>query len=327
MKGVIKLITFGAFFLTACSKQPNPQISEAEKRIAQLEAQLADSKLAEANKKTAELENQLQFKKDLGNIHHQCEAVLHKYESTSTVTFSELPYSGPFRHTWNSKLKSELTPKGYFHFDSSLTCLAKAFEAQGDNPTIHSNMHQFVREYNLCSSEIDDLLMGVKHSNEKTDTISIQPNGELTRDLAAKLIDAYPASVPSFAFKKDGIKAAIKDGLMQEKGGFGSIQDYFFTQRGLAIMGAFIKENVIYPHAAGSNPEVLLKTPIAVKVTEVTGIALGGDPNVRKADYVATYLWPEQMSAIVTYGFGRENASATFRRYDDGWRITELEHP
>lgn len=221
------------------------------------------------------------------------------------------------------RLKRTASPEDYVALSDTMIALRRAGTtwATEDDNHMRETMERVIASFARYS-----------HTNQTSSsegqTPQIQPNGELTRDLAAKLINAYPASVERFAFREDGVKAALRNGVIIEKGGFGSYPTFFFSPGALTSIGAYIQENYIAPRSEKEKtPGVRLKTPVTVKVREVTGIALGSDPNVRIAEYTASYLWPEPMTVMVMYGYGSENAKATFRRYDDGWRVVSLDHP
>lgn len=155
------------------------------------------------------------FHKALGNIHLQCIAVLHKYESTSTVSFSEIIFvsdGGRFKNSWDSKLQSELTREGYAHFTNSLSSLEQAFNAQGHNAQIHSNMHQFVTEYNSCSSEIGELIAGRSRVWKTQKTTS--PDS----DRQAQATPAEPAIPKLTQEALDAAKAQFDDEWLSQGG-------------------------------------------------------------------------------------------------------------
>jgi hypothetical protein len=146
--------------------------------------------------------------------------------------------------------------------------------------------------------------------------------GELTRSLAAEILNEQLArpSVTELQFNDSGIERAKSDGIIQASGP-GMLPDYyFFTDKGLKMVSSVISENRTH-YVPFANSSFRLKSPIGERVREVTGISAIQAAGVSSVDYVTDYLFPSELQPVKQYFFSGRKATATFRKYDDGWRV------
>lgn len=145
--------------------------------------------------------------------------------------------------------------------------------------------------------------------------------GELTRPLALKILSEQLAQphINVLVFNDNGIRRAKQDGIIEDNHSYPL--GYRFTAKGLRMVQAFIKDNVIYFN--GNDARCGLKSPIGERVVEVTGIAQSQMPGVSLVEYTAEYLLPSEMQQIKAYCYSGGKTQAFFRKYDDGWRIVK----
>lgn len=144
--------------------------------------------------------------------------------------------------------------------------------------------------------------------------------GELTRPLAAELINEQLASVSELSFNSDsdGAGRALRDGIIQEDQ-YG-MQGDRFTEKGFKMVSSVIAQNHIY-HPAWVSANFRLKSPIAERVRDITGISAIPGTGVSSVEYVTDYLIPTELQPMAQYLYTGSKAKATFRKYDDGWRV------
>ena len=156
----------------------------------------------------------------------------------------------------------------------------------------------------------------------------LDPKGELTRALAAQILNKYLAepSVSEIGFRKGGIDLAIADGVMKDnkwKPGDFPMTLYSFTDKGLRMVGGLIANGSGVGRAGGlpgyAKLVIDLKDPIGETVDEVTGITVDGPmPTV---EFTTSYAIPAAMEPMKKYLFTGAKKEVVFRKYDDGWRV------
>jgi len=153
-----------------------------------------------------------------------------------------------------------------------------------------------------------------------------EPKGELTRELAAKLLNTFLAqpSISTIEFSDSGFQKAEQDMLITNISPFWSK----ITDKGMPVFGSLLPEDdsasAIPSRNFDSGSHVLrLKSKLAEKVTSIDGIA--DAENGRKlVEFTTDYLFPANTpSEITQYVYSGRKAKAVFVLYDDGWRIIE----
>jgi hypothetical protein len=158
------------------------------------------------------------------------------------------------------------------------------------------------------------------HTGQASKPLAAKPTGELTRELAAQLLNQHIATphVWCISFKEGGLENAIRDGVVLPERD--AINNYHFSDKGFALAGGFIKKTT--PIRKGKDI-FIQKTPIGERILEVTGISLPSVSNTCEAEYTTDYLFPKEAEALRKYLYTGQRAKASFRKYDDGWRVAE----
>lgn len=76
----------------------------------------------------------------------------------------------------------------------------------------------------------------------------------------------------------------------------------------------------------GEETETELVTPVKIEIREITGIAQStAGPEISEVDFSYTYpTLQEPLGSCITPPATLLNGKASFRRYDDGWRVEEV---
>jgi hypothetical protein len=145
----------------------------------------------------------------------------------------------------------------------------------------------------------------------------------LTREVAAQLLNEHLSQphIRHLAFNKDGLQQAERDGIVAQAGGFPPT--YRFSDKGLSMARGVANANTRIELAplGMEDPKFPLASPIAESVTDVSGIALAPVPNICEVEYGTEYLVPNEFKPLLKYLWSGQRAKATFRKYDDGWRV------
>ena len=153
-----------------------------------------------------------------------------------------------------------------------------------------------------------------------------KPNGELTRELAAELLNKHLArpSVSIIQFNKTGFEQAMQDGIVGPIPNYNFHDLFRFTDKGLMMVGSLDgDENFIRRNSSDAFWWFRLKNPIKSRVQEITGIAAERMPDFFSVEYITNYLLPQAMQPMERYIFLGSTAESKFRKYDDGWRVSE----
>ncbi len=160
---------------------------------------------------------------------------------------------------------------------------------------------------------------------------SLERKGELTRELAAAILNEYLAKAPTVSelkFQEDGIDRAVADGIIKDcshSGDFPGGPHYGFSEKGLIIVGRFIAGDANTNRFGGAPGfrviTFQLKAPISETIAEVTGITVGGP--MPRVEYRTSYAFPSEMTPIKKYVYSGAMMAAVFRKYDDGWRLCD----
>lgn len=181
----------------------------------------------------------------------------------------------------------------------------------------------------LNTSSPDEKVRALEAELAKLKGTSNQPAqkkaGELTRDLATSLLNEYLAKSPvtkiQFVNDEDarpvGYQKASTDGLIDQH------DPPSFTAKGIALGGSVFLREIHTINGRGNwfHFEVLLSKGVKEKVSEVTGIAPGQNPNFCDVEFVTAYSIPENAKGMLKYIYSGQKSKWNFRRYDDGWRI------
>jgi len=165
-------------------------------------------------------------------------------------------------------------------------------------------------------------------------------SGELTRALAAELLNKRLASpsISAIGFQNDGLTRAVNDGVLAKEDwndGVFTHTRYRFTEKGLKMVGGFLAdgadkiESGAYGATAFGNtaPVLHLKVSVGETVSAVTGIAkYPNSTTYAGVTFTTAYTIPTEMSAMRAYIFTGRTTTALFTKYDDGWRVAEVEH-
>ena len=189
------------------------------------------------------------------------------------------------------------------------------------------------------------------------------PTGELTRELAAALLNKHLATrqVYHLAFKKGARDLAVRDGLVAQVSNYEPI--YRFTQKGATLAQGLVNEGTQVSSYADAGFQ--LNSPIVEKVNRITGIALDAFPNFCKVHYETDYVFPrashvdsservilqksfaeklrgtfaekggqvkspdaiptEALNPLTKYVYSGQQAEIRFQKFDDGWRVMSNE--
>ncbi len=150
--------------------------------------------------------------------------------------------------------------------------------------------------------------------------------GELTRELAAELLNEHLAAHPVLwcRFKDGYFDPAIRDGVI-ERVWVG--EGYRFTYKGIKMVGAVIAENhmeIEFSPPLGMKPlKFWLKKDFGERVQKVTGIKEGQSPGTKEVEYETEHPFPPEMQSMKHYITNGQIMKSVFQKYDDGWRITK----
>jgi len=205
-------------------------------------------------------------------------------------------------------------------------------------PILNLNIHALTMKHITASAILllPIILLGCSKSNSsasdaqiaqlKAEVAQLQsakppapiPTGELTRELAAKLLNESLASphISELGFLPNGVAKAHQDGILTGQYGL-----HIFTPKGIELFHGLVNET--YRLNDFDHPERLafqLLFPIGERVTQVTGIAQSPMPNIFEATYTTAYLLPTGAEGMLNYVYSGQNTKGYFQKYDDGWR-------
>jgi hypothetical protein len=154
-----------------------------------------------------------------------------------------------------------------------------------------------------------------------------KPNSDLTRERAFQLInkglqDAAKngSGIQQVSFKRGGVNQAMQDGVITSKPG---TYAYFFTPKGLKMVGTFITANEIVGLGIGSGV-IRLKNARHEDVVEVTGIADTLKSGTKVVEFKTKYVFAAELEPMTKYlDCSYQSKKVIFVKYDDGWRIND----
>ena len=155
-------------------------------------------------------------------------------------------------------------------------------------------------------------------------------NGELTRDIAAELLNQQLASphVTQIAFEIGGVEAAQAAGLIAPGRDFELFGAYDFEFEQTSFLHRLTGDTDQIRRAdedkpgKAQTPFFYLTTPLPARVEKITGITSGPlGSRVLQVEYISAFAIPADMTAIRPYIYTGQRGKASFQRYDDGWRI------
>ncbi len=155
-------------------------------------------------------------------------------------------------------------------------------------------------------------------------------NGELTRDIAAELLNQQLATprVTQLAFDIGGIEAAQAAGLVAPGRDFElfGAYDFDFEQTSFLHRLTGDTDQIRRPDedktGKAQTPFFYLTTPLAERVEKITGITSGPiGSRILQVEFISAIAIPADMTTIRPYLYTGQRGKAAFQRYDDGWRI------
>jgi len=146
--------------------------------------------------------------------------------------------------------------------------------------------------------------------------------GDLTRESAAVLLNKQFGidQIKYLEFRSaETLNAAVKDGLISNSNDCLWIPNLRFTRKLELLLGDMAAGPCIAETDMGRR-RILLRKPLQVRFSQVTGITDGPHPGSKVVEYETEYIFPPRMDELKSYIFTGMKLKSTFKKYDDGWR-------
>ena len=150
--------------------------------------------------------------------------------------------------------------------------------------------------------------------------------GDLTRESAGVLLNKHIGmdSTKILEFQSaEKLNAAVNDGLIARSNDCLWRPNLRFTRKLELILGDMAAGPCIAETDMSSRRRILLKKPLQVRFNQVTGITDGPQPGSKVVEYETEYVFPPKMDELKKYVYSGVRHHSTFRKYDDGWRVSE----
>lgn len=167
--------------------------------------------------------------------------------------------------------------------------------------------------------------------NGAANTPNSDKSDALTRPLAQSLLKTYfslnSSPLNRIQFIPEKLKAGVQAGVLEKQAnsGFIASNDYVVSSKVMERCKTILADSSIRQDSVTGEFNIPLKSAMPQDVDEVTGIALSSDPNAATIEFTTAYLLPQELAELRPYLYTGHKAKATFRKFDDGWRVIDAD--